>query len=206
MFHFLTLIPRRRARTRYEDKIRDQYDRVYAYLGILELSSRYAPLMSSHTILLHGKLDFGASPKAVVDWLGRPGHAIHSLNPVTETIFIYRYQLEDYRIRDELHFSSHGLFYVSRTFSSVATHRYPDILRMYSDKYLDGSPFDGVKQKIVDSGGREILPTLAPTFTMGYVATSHPAFLQIAEHAPKAGSKDPDPDEIQKDSGLHDWL
>ena len=125
---------------------------------------------------------------------------------MTEAIFVYRFRIEDYRIRDELHFSSQGLFYVSRTFSSVAMHRYADILRMYSDKYLGGSPFNGIKQKIVDSGGREILPTSGPALTVHYVASSHPAFRQIAEHMRRAHSHDTDLDKVRKDSAVHDWL
>ncbi len=203
MFDFLPIVRRSRARVRYEDKIREQYDCVSAYLPVLALSSRYSPLISSCTILLHRKLDFGESRTTVIDWLGRPGHSIHSPNPVAEAILVYRHRLEDYRFRDELHFSSQGLFYVSRTFSSVATHKHADILRIYSDKYLGGSPFDGIKQKIVDSGGREILPT---PFTVHYVATSHPAFRQIADHARSARSKDADPDGVLRDSALHDWL
>jgi hypothetical protein len=205
MFDFLPIVRRSRARIRYEDKIREQYDCVSAYLPVLVLSSHYSPVISGRAILVHRKLDFGESRKTVIDWLGRPGHSIRSPNPVTEAIFVYRYRFEDYRIRDELHFSSHGLFYVSRTFSSVAMHRYADILRLYSDKYLGGSPFDGIKKKIVDSGGREILPTLAPTFTVHYIATSHPAFRQIADQVRGARSNDADSDEIQRDSALHDW-
>ena len=206
MFDFLPIVRRSRARVRYEDKIREQYDCVSAYLPVLALSSRYSPLISSRAILVHRKLGFGESRKTVIDWLGRPGHSIHSPNPVAAAILVYRYRLEDYRLRDELHFSSHGLFYVSRTFSSVATQKHADILRMYSDKYLGGSPFDGIKQKIVDSGGREILPTLVPASTVHYVATSHPAFRQIADYAGSARSNDAHPDDIQKDSASNDWL
>lgn len=177
-----------------------------AYLPVLTLSSRYSPLVSSRAISFHRKLDFGESRKTVIDCLGRPGHSIHSPNPVTGAIFVYRYRVEDYRIRDEFHFSSHGLFYVSRTFSSVATHMHADILRMYSDKYLGGSPFDAIKQKIVDSGEREILATPAPASTVHYVATSHPTVRQIADYAGSARSNDAHPDDIQRDSALHDWM
>jgi hypothetical protein len=206
MFDFFPIVRRGRARIRYEDKIREQYECVSAYWPVLASSSRYSPLKSSRTILIHRKLGFGESRRTVIDWLGRPGHSIDSPNPVTEAILVYRYRLEDYRIRDELHFSSHGLFYVSRTFSSFATHRHADVLKMYSDKYLGGLPFDGIKHKIVDSGGREILPTLSPVFTVGYLATSHPAFLRIADDARAPRSNGVDLDEIRKDSDLHDWL
>ncbi|QVL50524.1 MAG: hypothetical protein KFB96_08905 [Thiocapsa sp.] len=206
MFDFLPFVRRSRARIRYEDKMREQYDCVSAYSPVLVLSSSYSPLISSRTILIHRKLDFGTTRKSAIAWLGRPGHSIHSPNPVTEAILVYRYRLEDYRLRDELYFSSQGLFYVSRTFSSIARHRTAGVLQINSDKYLGGSPFEGIKQKIVDSGGREILPTPAPAFSVNYVATSHPAFRQIADHARSARSKDADPDGVLRDSALHNWL
>jgi hypothetical protein len=206
MLDFLPMVRRSLARIRYEDRVREQYDCVSAYWPLLISSSRFQPLKSTRTILIHRKLDFGESRKTVMDHLGRPGHSIHSPNPVTDAILVYRFRIEDYQIRDELHFSSQGLFYVSRTFSSVAMHRYADILRMYSDKYLGGSPFNGIKQKIVDSGGREILPTSGPALTVHYVASSHPAFRQIAEHMRSARSYDADLDKVRKDSAVHDWL
>ncbi|EGV16801.1 hypothetical protein [Thiocapsa marina] len=206
MFDFLPVVRRSRARIRYEDQVREQYDRVSAYSQLLASSSSYSPLISSRTILIHRKFEFGESRKKVIDVLGRPGHSIHSPNPVTAAILVYRYRLEDYRIRDEIHFSAHGLFYVRRNFSSVTTLRHADLLRAYSEKYLGGSPFHGVKQKIVDTGGREILPTLAPAIIMNYVATSHPAFRQIADHARGASSRYADPHDLQRDSALHDWL
>ncbi len=50
---------------------------------------------------------------------------------------------------------------------------------MYSDKYLGGSPFDGIKQKIVDSGGREILPTPAPALKLQRLIDGLPIAIAI---------------------------
>ncbi|WP_296806067.1 hypothetical protein [Thiocapsa sp.] len=42
--------------------------------------------------------------------------------------------------------------------------------------------------------------------TVDYVATSHPTFRQIADYGRSARSSDADPDDVQKDSVLVDWL
>lgn len=99
-----------------------------------------------------------------------------------------RYRLDEYRIREELHFSSYGLFYVTRTFSSVSPRQYEVILHALSDKHLNGRSFDGIKKKIVDSHDREIMTTSSPAFVVEYLAPRDPALCTLAARVPIAPS------------------
>jgi hypothetical protein len=119
---------------------------------------------------------------------------------LTEAIFVYRYRLDEYRIREELHFSSYGLFYVTRTFSSASPRQYETLLHVLSDKYLSGKVFDGIKKKIVDSRGREIMTTSSPAVVVEYLAPLDPVLSKLTIALPTSLN------EIQKPAAIRSWL
>lgn len=202
MIDFILNSRRNDARIRYTDKIRDQYDCVSAYSRVIAASSTYSPLVSACDIRIHRDLDFGASQKEVKSCLDRPQHSVDSLNPLTEAIFVYRYRLDEYRIREELHFSSYGLFYVTRTFSSASPSQYETLLHVLSDKYLSGKVFDGIKKKIVDSRGREIMTASSPAVVVEYLAPLDPVLSKLTARVPIAASRC----QSQKAAAIRSWL
>ncbi|RKT46129.1 hypothetical protein [Thiocapsa rosea] len=206
MLDFLLNRLRRSDRERYAETIGSQSDCASLYAGIIAASAAYVPVCSGREVRVHRNLDFGAAQREVMSSLGRPDHAVYALNPLTEAILVYRCRLEACRIREELHFSRHGLFYVNRTLSSMLPRQDELILRILSDKYLDGQPFDGIDTKIVDSRGREIVTTSGPPFVVEYLAALDPILSRLRADAVIDSSQPPGLDRNQRASAISSLL
>lgn len=165
----------------FSDQLKDKYENLSAYFNLCSLSSLRSAVSSGRQIRCCDDLVFGCSPGAFVRCFGKPQHQIKSPNDLTDLLLVYRQQWNSYKVKSELHFARHGLFYFNRTFPHLSQAQKQELLAVLADKYHDGESVDFAAEKLVDPVGNEIIVSQNLVLSIDYLDKQGPSCTELLE-------------------------
>jgi hypothetical protein len=167
-------------------RLRDDYDKPDAYAALCAMSNRRRARLTDVPILCCEGVPLGGSLATLRRAAGRPQQQVSRPNSLTRAIVVYRYQVDDYKCRLEIHCNDDGVFYAQRGYRHLSEPQRPKLLRVVADKYLGGDSLDAAADKLVDAAGNELFLTDDVALTIHYLGRGTRSLLQLCAAAEPA--------------------
>lgn len=187
----------------YRGRLKDKCEDLSSYQHIYLLSELRKSLPWNHHIYCSGHVGFGCSVTEFKRQIGRPQQEFKCVNELTSTLLVYRYQIYDYKLKSEFHFSGDSLFYFNRTFSYLSQIQKQKLPIILMGKYNSGNPIDFANQKIVDLSGNEIIISHNIVLSIDYVGKQESVWLDILNNLKSASSNISNQAEHESDRLYH---